>query len=312
MHEEQVSRRSFTALAGGVLAGAALAPLAFGQGGGAKPMYKISLAQWSLHRALFAGEFTNLEFPSVTRERFGIEAVEFVNQFFRDKVRQHGYVADLKKRADDAGVRCLLIMCDGEGRLGDPDPTERGRAIDNHVKWLETARALGCHAIRVNAASEGSFEEQQKLAADGLARLSELAGPFGLSVLVENHGGYSSHAGWLAGVMRMVDDPRCGTLPDFGNFVIDGSRPDDPEARYDRYKGVRELMPFAGAVSAKSYDFDDSGEETTIDYTRMMKIVTHAGYGGHVGIEYEGRRLGEDEGIRATKRLLERVRERLG
>lgn len=274
-------------------------------------LYRVSLAQWSLHRALRAGEFSNLEFPAVARDRFGIDAVEFVNRFFAAEVRRAGYLAELDRRARDAGVECLLIMCDGEGRLGDPDPVERGRAVDNHVKWLEAAARLGCAAIRVNAASDGPFDEQQRLAADGLARLTRLAEPFRLSVLVENHGGLSSHAAWLAGVIRRVDHPRCGTLPDFGNFVIDPSRPDEPDAAYDRYRGVRELMPFARAVSAKSYDFDARGDETTIDFLRMMRIVTDAGYRGPVGIEYEGRRLPEDEGVRATKRLLERVRDRL-
>jgi sugar phosphate isomerase/epimerase len=188
-------------------------------------------------------------------------------------------------------------MCDGEGRLGDPDSSQRGQASDNHRKWIDAARTLGCVTIRVNAASTGTFDEQQKLAADGLARLTALADPAGINVVVENHGGLSSDGRWLSGVMRMVDHPRCGTLPDFGNFY-----------EYDAYQGVADLMPFAKAVSAKSHDFDDDGNETGKDYRRFMRIVVDAGYRSWVGIEYEGRRLPEREGIAHTLRLLERVR----
>ena len=188
-------------------------------------------------------------------------------------------------------------MCDGEGNLGDPDPVKRMLAVENHRTWVEAARVLGCASIRVNAASAGTFEEQQRLAADGLRRLCELADPSDINVIVENHGGLSSHGDWLAGVMRLVDHPRCGTLPDFGNFY-----------EYDRYQGVADLMPFARAVSAKSHDFDAEGNETTKDFRRLMRTVLEAGYRGWVGIEYEGDRLPEREGIRLTKELLERIR----
>ncbi len=276
----------------------------------AKP-FEISLAQWSLHRTLYSGDLDNLDFPLAAREQFGINAIEFVSQFFKDKARDDAYLNQLAGRAEDAGVKCLLIMVDGEGDLGDPDATKRGQAIDNHVQWLEAAARLGCHSIRVNAASSGSFEEQQKLAADGLARLTRLAVGYNLNVLVENHGGFSSHGGWLAGVMRMVDHPRCGTLPDFGNFCMDWSRQDEPDAWYDRYQGVEELMPFAKAVSAKSHEFDDAGNEVRTDFLRMMRIVRDAGYSGYVGIEYEGNVHSEAEGVRLTKQLLEQVSDQL-
>lgn len=261
--------------------------------------FQISLAQWSLHRTLFGGRLDHLDFPLTAKKEYGIHAVEYVNQFF--KSAEAGYVAELKKRAADAGVRSLLIMCDGEGRLGDPDTDKRRQAVDNHVKWLEAARQLGCHSIRVNAASEGTFEDQQKLAADGLSQLAQKAEAYRLNVLVENHGGLSSNGQWLAGVMKRVNRDNCGTLPDFGNFRISESE------QYDRYQGVRELMPFARAVSAKSHDFDEEGNEIHIDYFKMMNIVLAAGYHGFVGIEYEGDRLPEADGIRATRALLEKV-----
>jgi sugar phosphate isomerase/epimerase len=193
-------------------------------------------------------------------------------------------------------------MCDGEGRLGDPDENARTRAVQNHHRWVDAAKFLGCHSIRVNAASAGSYDEQMKLAADGLASLTDYGASSGLNVIVENHGGLSSNGAWLAGVMKLVDNPRCGTLPDFGNFNLGGGK------SYDRYQGVQELMPFAKAVSAKSHVFDEDGNETRTDYRKMMKIVLDANYHGFVGIEFEGGGS-EQDGILATKALLEKVRE---
>lgn len=263
----------------------------------AKPLFTISLAQWSLHRALQKGTLDHLNFPKISKEEYGIDGVEYVSTFFKKKGNAE-YNAELLKRCTDLGVTSVLIMCDGEGALGDPDEKARGKAIENHRKWLEAAKALGCHSIRVNAQSKGTFEEQQKLAADGLRKLSELGETFGLNVIVENHGGMSSNGKWLSGVMKMVDHKRCGTLPDFGNFY-----------EYDRYQGVTDMMPFAKGVSAKSHDFDEkTGEEKGIDYRKMLKIVLDAGYRGRIGIEYEGERMSEPDGIRATKRLLEKIR----
>ena len=261
--------------------------------------FPISLAQWSLHRTLRAGRLHPLDFPEVTRSVYGLDAVEYVNTFYRDLPA--GWTGELKSRCEDTGVRSLLIMCDGEGRIGDPDPHARAVTIDNHVRWLEAASELGCHSIRVNAASEGGREEQSRLAADGLLRLAERADPYGLGVLVENHGGLSSDASWLAATLRAADHPRLGTLPDFGNWQLSESE------RYDPYIGLSELMPLAGAVSAKSHDFGPDGEETGLDYGRLLRIVRDSGYEGWIGIEYEGPRLSEPDGIRATKALLERT-----
>lgn len=263
--------------------------------------FKISLAEWSLHRMLFKKEIDHLDFATITKREFGITGCEYVNQFFADKAQDLKYLAEMKKRATDEGVANLLIMIDREGDLGHPDEAKRGQAVENHYKWVEAARFLGCHAIRVNAKSQGSYDEQQKLAADGLRRLAEFGARHEMEVIVENHGGLSSNGAWLAGVIRAVDLPNCGTLPDFGNFRI------TPMEMYDRYRGVTELMPFAKAVSAKTHDFDDAGSETATDYAKMLKIVLDAGYHGYVGIEYEGTRLSEFEGVRASKKLLERV-----
>ncbi len=293
------------------LAATALAATLPGVSQAAKPkkpktLYEISLAQWSLHRMLRNGGLDNLDFASFTKEKCGISAVEYVNQFFKDKANDEKYLGQMKQRAADAGVKSLLIMIDGEGNLGDPDSGKRTTAIENHYKWIGAAKFLGCHSIRVNARSGGEYDEQLKLAADGLRRLSEYAqANGGLNVIVENHGGLSSNGEWLSTVIKNVNLPNCGTLPDFGNFRLGGGKD------YDKYQGVKELMPFAKAVSAKSYDFDESGQEKTIDYKRMMQIVLDAGYHGYVGIEYEGGRLGELEGVVATRKLLEQVRKEL-
>lgn len=269
-------------------------------------LFDISLAEWSLHRALGAGEITNLQFPVVSRAIYGIDAVEYVNSFMREESRNPQYVQQLKSICDSEGVRSLLIMCDGEGRLGDPDKAARKQSVDNHRRWIDTAAELGCHSIRVNAASEGDWNEQRDLAADGLASLAELGAHSGIGVIVENHGGLSSNGRWLAEVMSRVNHKNCGTLPDFGNFNMGGEL-----GWYDIYQGIEELMPFAKAVSAKSHAFDDQGQESGKDYLRIMRTVLDAGYRGYVGIEYEGSDVPEPEGIHLTKRLLERCRETL-
>ena len=268
-------------------------------------LFKISLAEWSLHRTLQSGKIDHLDFCKVAKNDFGLDAVEYVNSFFFDKAQDQSYLKEMKQRADDLGVESLLIMCDNEGSLGNPDPIARTKAVENHYKWIDAGKYLGCHSIRVNAQSEGEYDEQMKLAADGLSRLTEYGANNNINVIVENHGGLSSNGKWLATVMEKADHPRVGTLPDFGNFRI------QDEEWYDRYKGVEELMPYAKAVSAKSHDFDSHGNEINTDYYKMMNIVLDAGYNGYVGIEYEGSKLDEMAGIQATKDLLVKVRDSL-
>src|SRR4051812_35738109 len=270
-----------------------------------KSLFKISLAEWSFHRALQAGKMDNLDFPKIAKQDFDIDCVEYVNVFFMDKAKDPTYLKQLKKRCDDLGVKSGLIMCDHEGDLGDPSRTKRTQAVENHFKWVEAAKFLGCHSIRVNARSSGDPKEQHDHAVDGLRRLSEFGAKPDTNVIVENHGGISSTGSWLAGVIKDVGLKNCGTLPDFGNFNI------SPTESYDRYKGVAEMMPYAKGVSAKSHVFNDKGDEAEIDYFKMMKIVMDAGYHGYVGIEWEGETPGEMEGVRLTKRLLERVRDKL-
>jgi len=264
-----------------------------------KPLFKISLAEWSLHRELFAKKIDHMDFPKVSKEEFEIDAIELVNQFFKDKARDQKYLDEFKKRCADLGIYINLIMIDGEGALGDPDSAARMKAVENHYKWVDAGKFFGCRHIRVNAETKqiGSFEEQQKCAADGLARLCEYGMKRKINILVENHGHLSSNGQWLAGVMKMVNMPNCGTLPDFGNFY-----------EYDRYQGVAEMMPYAKAVSAKTHDFNPDGTDLVVDYRRMLKIVLDAGYHDYLGIEFEGDKTPEREGIRLSKTLLEKLR----
>lgn len=260
----------------------------------AAPWFTISLAQWSLHKTLFSGALDHLDFPKAALKDYGIDAVEYVNAFFKTKTDPAG-IKELRKRCDDLGVTSVLIMCDGEGRIGDPDAAKRRAAVDNHLRWVEAAKALGCHSIRLNAESEGEPGEQRRLVAAGLRALCEAADPFAINVIIENHWGLSSQWPWLMGVMKDVDHPRVGTLPDFGNF------PDD----VDRFESVAKMMPVARGVSAKSYDFNPTtGEHVQFDFARMLAIVKDAGYRGRIGIEYEGKTLDEPAGIRATRDLL--------
>ncbi|MCI5080655.1 MAG: sugar phosphate isomerase/epimerase [Saprospiraceae bacterium] len=270
-------------------------------------LFKISLAQWSLHRTIFDGELKALDFAAYARNQFDIDAIEYVNQFFKEFAEDPKYINELRTRAADVGVKSLLIMVDGEGELGNLNDDERRKAVENHHKWVTAAKLLGCHSIRVNAAGNGTREEVASAAIDGLGRLAEYADQLQINVIVENHGGYSSDGGWLSNVIKQVNQPNCGTLPDFGNFKISS----DPLVEYDRYKGVRELMPYAKAVSAKTHDFNESGEEIHTDYKKMMKIVLDAGYNGYVGIEYEGSQMSEQQGIAASLNLLKQVRTEL-
>jgi L-ribulose-5-phosphate 3-epimerase len=314
MHQHFLTRRSMLrgALAGSALLGVGALPSWADEptgkpGAGKIGDFKISLAQWSLHKQLQANRpkmaEMNLNFPKIAREEYGIEGVEFVNQFFKTKAHASEYLKDLKKRAKDVGVTCVLIMIDDEGDLSATDQKKRDDAVDNHKKWVDAAAALGCHAIRVNTGGHYSPTDVAGVA-EACGKLTEYGEKHGIEIICENHGGPSSNPDALLALMKAVNKPTFGTLPDFGNF---------PEGRgkytIDVYDAIARMMSYAKGVSAKSYDFDPAtGKETNLDYARIMKIVTDAGYHGFVGIEYEGDRFLESDGIRATKRLLESLR----
>lgn len=275
-----------------------------------KLFFKISLAEWSLHKAIFGGKMTNLDFPVKAKKEFGIDIVEYVNQFFKERAQDKTYLKELLMRCKDNGVKNHLIMIDGEGFMGDADNKKRIQAIENHYKWVECAKFLGCKTIRVNAYGIGSPDDVAKRCVESLRKLSEFGAMHKINIIVENHGGFSSNGKWLADVMKSVDMKNCGTLPDFGNFClkwVTGKDYRECAEQYDPYQGVQEMMPYAKGVSAKSHDFDDSGNEIQLDYLKLMKIVKEAKFKGIVGIEYEGSKFSEEEGIRKTLDLLKKV-----
>lgn len=300
------SRRDFLKKAGATALAATTITDLLANSTAKKLWFEISLAEWSLHKELFAKKIDNLDFPALAKKEFGISTVEYVNQFFKDKAEDKTYLAELLKRAKDNGVKNHLIMIDGEGGLGELDAAVRNKSVENHYKWVEAAKYLGCKTIRVNAYGKGSNEEIAKAAVEGLGKLGEFAKKTGINIIVENHGGISSNGQWLSGVMKQVNMKNVGTLPDFGNFCIKRTNDGCAES-YDRYQGTGELMPFAKGVSAKTYDFDEKGNCIETDYTKILKIVKDSGFRGIAGIEYEGSKLSEYDGIKATKALLERV-----
>jgi sugar phosphate isomerase/epimerase len=257
--------------------------------------FKISLAEWSFHRAIGKGEMTNLDFPGIAKTKYNLDAVEYVSIFFKGKGEDTGYLTALKDSCTKYGVKSLLIMVDGEGNLADTSLAARTKAVENHYKWVKAAKFLGCHSIRVNAAGRGTMGQTQAAAIDGLSKLCDYAAGFGINIIVENHGGNSSIGKWLAEIMKTVNKPNVGTLPDLGNFY-----------EYDRYKGVAEMMPFAKGVSGKTYDFDADGNETKVDYVKMMKLISDSGFKGYIDVEYEGNKLSEDEGVKASIALIEK------
>jgi sugar phosphate isomerase/epimerase len=269
-----------------------------------KGFFSISLAEWSFHKSLFDGKMTNLQFPLKAKNDFGINIVEYVSPFFKKKETDTAYLTELKTLTINEGIQNHLIMIDGEGELGNLDEKARKLAVENHYKWVDAAKTLGCKSIRVNAAGNGTAAEVKTAVVDGLGKLSAYGKDHQINIIVENHGGFSSDGNWLSDVMKQVNSPFCGTLPDFGNFKISN------EQTYDKYIGVKQMMPFAKGVSAKTFDFSPDGGETTIDYDKMFKIIKDSSWTGIVGIEWEGTTFSEDEGVKKTKVLLDKMLKR--
>lgn len=308
------TRRKFLSQIAGTAAFGFASSLAFGKNisfFSADSFFEISLAEWSFHKALFANKMSNLDFPVVAKQQFGISIVEYVNQFFKDKAKDTSYLNELLKRCNDNGVKNHLIMCDDEDALADPDDKKRLQAVENHYKWVDAAKYLGCITIRVNAFGEGSAEDIQKAAIDGVGRLGEYAAKQTINVIIENHGGYTSNGQWMVGLMKGINKPNVAVLPDFGNFCVKRDSGKIWEGKcieeYDRYKGVAEMMPYAKGASAKTYNFDEKGNCIEIDYYKMLKIIQDSGFHGYLGIEYEGEKVSEEEGVRKTKALIEKV-----
>ena len=296
-------RRTFLASSAGAACGLSLRvlelPKAWAQAPEHEP-FKISLAEWSLNKTIRAGKMTNLDFPRVAKQEFGIDCIEFVDQFFANKAKDTKYLEELEQRAQDEGVSIGLIVIDTTGRLGAGDKKKRDRAVDKTFAWIDAAKFLGCHTVRINAHGDGTADEQRAQIAEGCTRLAEYAAKRSINIVIENHGGLSSDPAWLVSVMEAVGKPNFGTLPDFGNFP--------PEV--NRYDAVEMLMPYAKAVSAKANEFTPEGLVKETDFFRMMRIVRDGGYAGHVGVESgTATQEGEADAIRMTRDLLKRIRE---
>ena len=280
--------------------------------------FKLSLAQWSLNKAIRGGEMSPYLFAEKSKN-LGFTGLEYVNQLYDDVMKSEDKSSSIKnfilkynQLASDNGMDNVLIMIDEEGDLAGENEEQRLKSIDNHKLWIDTAAEMNCTSVRLNLYGSKDIETWKALSIDSLSKLGEHAKGTGLNVIVENHGRITSNIPELMNAINGVNMDNVGTLPDFGNFcmadegygsVFDGTC----ETVYDFYKGVEEMMPKAFAVSAKSNDFDGNGDEKTIDYMKMLKIVKSFGYTGYIGVEYEGKRLSEVEGIKATRDLLIKV-----
>lgn len=281
----------------------------------AEPFFKLSLAQWSINKMIRNDGVDPYTFAEKAAG-WGFTGLEYVSQLYNAELEaanfseeaMQNFVDKCNTEAKKHGLENVLIMIDRQGDLAASDEKERKEAVENHHKWVDAAAAMGCHSIRVNLNGVQEPENWVAASVDGLSQLATYAKDKNINIIVENHGGLSSNAAMLASVMTKVNMDNCGTLPDFGNFCIKRESGDYYESKcieeYDKYKGVEELMPHAKAVSAKAYDFDENGNETKIDFARILKLVKDAGYSGYVGVEYEGENLSEEDGILATKNLL--------
>ena len=149
---DHLSRRDF--LAGLASAGAA-ALVPWPAGFDRPPMFLISLAQWSLHQELQARQLDHLDFAKVAREEFGLEAIEYVNSFFKDRARDAAYLAEMNRRAADQGVYQHLIMVDAEGDLGDPEPVKRSLTANTIRKMPDTIKKIAIRSVNWTAACTG-------------------------------------------------------------------------------------------------------------------------------------------------------------
>lgn len=324
LENNNLNRRQFINQLGLLTATTMLADSAFAAA--PKPLFEISLAEFSLAGSLYSGKLKNMDFPAKAKNDFGINAIEYVSGFWNGKSQDQAYLNELKQRTADLGVRNVLIMVDSEGDLGANDAAKRQKAVENHYKWVDAAKFLGCHSIRVNMTGDGTPDEIMKAGVEGYGKLVEYGAKADMGVIIENHINVSTNPDWLVSLLKQVNNPYAGCLPDFGNFTerempkvltMEAFRDAKILNEFDKYAGVKKLMPFAKGVSAKTHTFDANGNCTDVDFSKMMPIVKKGltkNFKGFIGIEYEGgfmkmmdpkgTYLDEDAGIKATKALL--------
>ena len=296
-----------------------------------KSKMDIGLQMYSFAPLIMQGKFDLLGFPDLVKNTYGINGAEYWSIPFMGRENDRDFLNDLKRRSDDNGVDNLIILVDdidiktmqSGPSLASSNKNDRDTAIDYHKKWVDVAKNIGCHSIRINLRSEE--ENDQKIlenSSESISKLIEFSKQDIISIVIENHGGITGDADWLVSLMKNVDSKHLGTLPDFGtyNFCIKRgnlnfqSLSENCEDQYDKYLGVKKLMPYAKGVSAKSHEFDKDGEELSTNYSRMIKIISESNYKGYITIEYEGAMKGmfggegtylsPHEGILATKKLI--------
>ncbi|MBN9662811.1 MAG: sugar phosphate isomerase/epimerase [Acidobacteria bacterium] len=272
------------------------APLA-GLAAPAPGRFKVSLAEWSIHKAIQQGKLTNLDFPRIAKEN-NCEGLEFVNTLWGSPTA--GYIARLKRRMSDTGTKPVLIMVDDEGMMGHSDKAQRMKAVKNHHKWVDAAAEVGCHSIRTNMYPEkqpttpAEIEAFLGYCAESFSALCGYARTANINIIIENHGGISSNPDVVLSLMKKVSQPNFGTLPDFGNFPKE----------IDRYDAVTKLMTYAKGASFKCHFDGPNGTEELYDIPKMLKIVEASKYSGYIGIEFEGSKLDELEGIKLGRKAL--------
>jgi len=295
---------------------------------------KISLQCYSFASSLLTKKMNIIDFPKIVREDFNIDAAEYWNRPMVEKRRDSNFIRELNKRTDDYGLENTFMLVDlinfqtGESKsLCSRDKIERSIAIEEHKEWIEFSKAIGCRGVRVNLRSDNMTPSEVKsISQESLGELLEFSDKIEMSIVIENHGGYTSDAKWLIDLIKSIDHSKLGTLPDFGtrNFCIKTAPKTESEIfaskcidQYDKYLGVEKMLPYAKGISAKSHTFDNDGEEISTDYKKMFNLIKASDYSGYISIEYEGAIMGlygkgnseylsSPDGILATKKLIEK------
>lgn len=242
----------------------------------------ISLAQWALVDEVRSGKWKTLDFPRIAREDFGLNGIEFVNTLFEVPIAN--YLNQLKRNANDHGVKMVLIMVDAEGETCTPLKEERKQTVINHRKWIDIAQYLGCHAIRTNCIGAKDIDKAEALkwSTETYHMMLEYAVPAGISILIENHGGVSNDADWMVSLMKEVNNKYFGVLPDWR----------EPGSQFDNVGFLEKTLPYAGGMSFRNQPTDALTE-------KMIKMTHDKGFRGWYGIESSGR-----ENIKKSKELL--------
>lgn len=268
------------------------------------------LAQWSFNKETFKGEMNTLDFINVAGE-LGFEGVEYVNQFFLDKVEDTEFLDGLKAAAKKANVKSTLLMIDKAGVLGDSDPEKRKDAVEQHKKWMDAAARLDCPTIRVNAHGDGTAQEMMDAVESSVKELSNYGKSIGVGVIIENHGMHSSDGKWLSELVGKVVPYGAGSLADFDNWCIEregGALWGAPCIKeYDRYQGMKELLPTAKSVSVKAFEFDKDGYPIRTDFKKMFQLIHDAQYDEYLAIEFEGHDMPGLEGVKKTFEIAKKL-----